>query len=51
MRLKDNIADSLIKELTRELVNQASKGISLKPMKEKGIVKENLTELTEKPNR
>ena len=32
VRSKDNIADPLTKGLPRELVNQASKGMGLKPM-------------------
>ena len=43
VRSKDNIADPLTKGLPRELVDLASKGMGLKPMKEKGIVKENPT--------
>ena len=43
VRSKDNIADPLTKWLPRELVDLVSKGMSLKPMKEKCIVKENPT--------
>ena len=43
VRSNDNIANPLTKWLTRELVDQASKGMSLKPMKEKCIVKKNPT--------
>ena len=42
-RSNDTIAEPLTKGLPRELVNQASKGIDLKPMKQKGIVKKNPT--------
>ena len=34
VKSKDNIADSLIKRLNRELVEKSSKGMRLKPIKE-----------------
>ena len=43
VKSNDNIEDPLTKGLTQELVDQASKGMSLKPMNEKNIVKENPT--------
>ena len=39
VKSKANIADSLTKRLTLEVVEQASKGMDLKPMKQKGIMK------------
>ena len=39
VRSNDNIADPLTKGLLRELVDQVSKGMGLKPMKQKDIVK------------
>ena len=39
-RSKDNITDPLTKWSTQELVDQVSKGMGLKPMKEKDIMKE-----------
>lgn len=49
VRSKDNIAYPLAKGLTREIVEQALKGMGIKPMSEKGIVKENPTLLTGDP--
>ena len=43
VRSKDNIADPLTKKLLREFVDQVSKGIYLKSMKQKDIVKKNPT--------
>ncbi|GJV37166.1 TMV resistance protein N [Tanacetum coccineum] len=40
---KDNIADPFTKGLSRELVSKSSKGMGLKPLKERVSIKENLT--------
>ncbi|GJR60008.1 retrovirus-related pol polyprotein from transposon TNT 1-94 [Tanacetum coccineum] len=40
---KDNIADLFTKGLSRELVSKSSKGMGLKPLKERVSMKENLT--------
>ena len=37
---KDKVADMLIKGLNREVVDKSSRGIRLKPMKEKFVAKE-----------
>ncbi|GKA42182.1 hypothetical protein Tco_0734842 [Tanacetum coccineum] len=45
----DNIADPLMKGLSRELVRESSKGIRLKPLKEKEFLKKTLPILMEIP--
>ncbi|GKD47505.1 hypothetical protein Tco_1276481 [Tanacetum coccineum] len=45
----DNIADPLMKGLSRELVRESSKGMRLKPLKEWVSMKENQTQLTGDP--